>query len=166
MANSSCIREWKNIIMSELQNDSEIVQALGLDSGEDEESLVYTRLFPFYFLPDTQEDVKTYILVEIDIHGNRNSRNMSEYNAYAYPVITFTILSHQWDIRMKKSGISAVRTDYIAELIDNKYNGRSGFGIGKIQLSSSTAGNLNEKYKFRQLVFQCLDFNNGICGKF
>lgn len=164
MANSSCIREWKNKIMSDLQNDTEIIQALGLNNGEDEENLTYTRLFPFYFIPETQEDVKTYILVEIDIQGNRSRYDTSKYNPYAYPVITFTVLSHQKDMRLSLSGVSAVRTDYIAELIDRKYNNAYGFGIGRIQLTSSTGGNLNDTYKFRQLVFQCLDFNVSMCG--
>lgn len=149
--------------MSDLQNDDEIIRVLGLNKNEDEDDLVYTRLFPHYFIPDTQEDVKTYIMVEIDINAQRNRYKQSDYSLYSYPVITFTILAHQNDMKLDLSGISAVKTDYIAELIDNKYNGKNDFGLGLLQVTSNIAGSLNDTYRFRQIVFQTIDFNNGLC---
>lgn len=164
MANSMCIIDWKNQILSDLQNDDEIIEALNIHDDEDSENLVWNRLFPHYYIPDTQEVVKTYILVEIDVQSSRNRYEPTKYDLYAYPTITFYVLSHQKDMQMKMTGISATRTDYISTLLDKKYNGKNGFGLGRLQLTSNIAGSLNDTFRFRQLVFQAVDFNNELCG--
>lgn len=163
MANSQEIIEWKNQIMSDLQNDDEIIAALDLNADESPDDLVYNRFLPYYFVPEVQTLVKTYILVEIDVQSVRNRYNPSKYDLYAYPTITFYVLSHQDDMRMKQVATSAVRTDYISTLLDKKYNGASGFGLGRLQLTQNVAGSLNDTYRFRQLVFQAVDFNDGLC---
>lgn len=162
MANSLSIIKWKNRILSELQNDDEIINALGLNKGEDAEDLIYVRLFPYYFIPQTQEDVKTYILVEIDIPQTRQ-RYSETSSIYSKPIITFTVLSHQKDITLNLIGSSAVRTDYIAALIDEKYNGKSGFGFKDLSVLSNTAGSFNSVYRYRQIVFEGVDLNDAIC---
>ncbi len=163
MPNSSCVRTWKNQILSDLQNDNEIISALGLHNDETPEDLVYNRLFPHYFIAPVQEEVKTYIMVEIDIRSNQNRFRPNVPDVYSYPTITFTILLHQDHMKMNLAGVSATRADYLAELIDRKYNGLSGFGIGEIHLVSNIAGSLNDTYRYRQLVFQALDLNDSLC---
>lgn len=156
MSNSSSIRDWKNKIIADLHNDEHFLDALGTTELE-REDLTYSRIFPYYYIPDTITTVTTYILIEIDIKST--SRN----NAYAYPIITFTVLCHQDDMRLKMAGVSATRADYLAELIDNKYNGADGFGLGRLELRSNIAGSLNEKFRYRQIVFQGKDFNDSLC---
>jgi hypothetical protein len=156
MSNSSSIRDWKNKIIADLHNDEHFLDALRTTELE-REALTYSRIFPYYYIPDTITTVTTYILIEIDIKST--SRN----NAYAYPIITFTVLCHQDDMRLKMAGVSATRADYLAELIDNKYNGADGFGLGRLELRSNIAGSLNEKFRYRQIVFQGKDFNDSLC---
>jgi len=163
MPNSNCVRIWKNQILSDLQNDNEIINALGLYSDEDPDDLVYNRLFPHYYIPDVQKEVKTYIMVEIDIRQNQNRFQSNVSDVYSYPTIIFTVMSHQDHMQLNLAGISATRTDYLAELIDEKYNGAQGFGIGEIRLLSNIANSLNDTYRYRQLVFQALDFNDNLC---
>lgn len=164
MANSSCVSNWKNQILSDLQNDNEIIKALNLHEDDDPDDLVWSRLFPHYYIPDTQEAVKTYIMVEIDVQSNRSRYEPMKYDLYAYPTITFTVLSHQKDMEMKMAGVSATRIDYISMLLDKKYNGADGFGLGRLQLTSNIAGNLNDTYRIRQLTFQTVDFSDSLCG--
>lgn len=156
MSNSSSIREWKNKIIAELHEDEHFLDALGTTETE-REDLVYSRLFPYYYIPDTVTKVTTFILIEIDI------RATSRHNAYAYPIITFTVLCHQDDMKLKMKGVSATRADYLAELIDNKYNGADGFGLGRLELKSNIAGSLNEKFRYRQITFQGTDINKNLC---
>lgn len=163
MPNSSCIISWKNQILSDLGNDENIIEALNLDKDENPEDLVWHRLFPHYYIPDVQESVKTYILVEIDIVEQRVSRYEKKSSVYSHPQITFRILSHQDDMQMKKQGISATRIDYIGYLIDKKYNKRKGFGIGRLQLISNLAGNLSDTYRVRELIFQGVDIDDSLC---
>lgn len=157
MSNSSSIRDWKNKIIADLHNDEHFLDALGTTELEREDLEEAKRVFPYYYIPDTITTVTTYILIEIDIKST--SRN----NAYAYPIITFTVLCHQDDMRLKMAGVSATRADYLAELIDNKYNGADGFGLGRLELRSNIAGSLNEKFRYRQIVFQGKDFNDNLC---
>ena len=56
------------------------------------------------------------------------------------------------------------RNDYLSELIDNKINGKSGFGIGETKLISNIEGAFQADYLFRKLTFQCLDLNWSFCG--
>lgn len=163
MPNSDCIRIWKNQILSDLQNDDEIIKVLGVHQDEDVDNLVDTRLFPYYYIPDVQEEVKTYIMVEIDIRQNQNRFRSNVSDVYSYPTIVFTVMSHQDNMKLNLAGISATRTDYLSELIDKKYNGAQDFGIGKIHLLSNSAGSLNDTYRYRQLVFQALDLNDSFC---
>lgn len=159
MANSEFISSAKNKILSELQNDELFLQVLGTTEEEIEEGLVYTRLFPFYYIYDgTQTEVKTYVCVEVDVKST--SRN----GVYVHPTIIFTIISHQDNVRLNMAGVSKTRPDYLGELIDDKYNGATGFGYSKLLLTSNVAGSLDSKYRYRQLVFRGVDMNDSLCG--
>ena len=161
---SECIRQWKNQIMSELSQDDKIIDALGLNPNESPDDLVWVRLYPHDYIPQTQEDVKTYILVEIDIPERRTRNgNESDDMIWIYPTIIFNVLTHQEDMRLDMIGESGTRMDYLAELIENKYQGRTDFGVGTLRLKSDIAGSVNTTYRFRQLVFEAVDINNNIC---
>lgn len=159
MANSDFISTAKNKILSDLQNDELFLQVLGTTEDEIEEGLVYSRLFPFYYIYDgTQTEVKSYICVEVDtVSSNRN-------DLYVYPTIIFTIVSHQDSVRLNMAGVSKTRPDYLGEIIDEKYNGYTGLGYGKLKLISNKAGSLDTKYRYRQLVFRGVDATTGMCG--
>jgi len=163
MARSKVIREWKNKIVSELSQDEEIINALGLNPDEDPDDLVWVRLFPHMFVPQTEEQVRSYILVEIDIPERRTRYGSSDSNIWVHPTIVFYVLTHQEDMRMNLVGESGTRMDYLAELIEDKYDGRQDFGVGTLKLKSDVAGSVNTTYRFRQLVFEAVDVV-GVCG--
>ena len=163
MSKSSCIRAWKNKIMGELSQDDAIIDALGLNDGESPDDLVWNRLFPHYYIPETQDSVKTYILVEIDIPERRTRYESSDSNIWVHPTIVFYVLTHQDDMRLNMIGESGTRMDYLAELIEDKYQSRDDFGVGTLQLKSDIAGSVNTTYRFRQLVFEAVDLDNGLC---
>ena len=163
MSKSSCIRAWKNKILGELSQDDNIIDALGLNEGESPDDLVWNRLFPHYYIPETQEEVKTYILVEIDIPERRSRYGNNDVNIWVYPTIIFYVLTHQEDMHFSMVGESGTRMDYIAELIEEKYQGRDDFGVGVLQLKSDMAGSVNTTYRFRQLVFEAVDLDSGLC---
>ena len=163
MAKSKCIRQFKNKIMAELSQDDEIISALGLNPDESEDDLVWVRLYPHYYIPQTESEVKTYILVEIDIPERRTRYGSSDSNIWVHPTIVFYVLTHQEDMHMNMVGESGTRMDYLAELIEEKYEGRQDFGAGVLQLKSDTAGSVNTTYRFRQLVFEGVTATN-VCG--
>lgn len=163
MPKSKCIREWKNKIVSELSQDDEIINALGLNDDESPDDLVWKRIFPHYFVEKTESEVKTYLLVEIDIPERRTRYGSSDNNIWVHPTIVFYVLTHQEDMHMNMVGESGTRMDYLAELIEEKYEGRQDFGVGTLQLKSDTAGSVNTTYRYRQLVFEAVDVV-GVCG--
>jgi len=163
ISRSSCIRDWKNKIVSELSQDDEIINALGLNDDESSDDLVYNRIFPFLYIENTQEIVKTYILVEINIPERRQRYGSSSSSIWTYPVIIFNVLTHQDDMRMNMTGESGTRMDYLSELIEDKYSGRQDFGVGTLQLKSDVAGSVNNTYRFRELIFEAVDVD-GVCG--
>lgn len=163
MPKSKCIREWKNKIVSELSQDDEIVNALGLNDDESPDDLVWKRIFPHYFVEKTEESVRSYILVEIDIPERRTRYGSSDSNIWVHPTIVFYVLTHQEDMHMNMVGESGTRMDYLAELIEEKYEGRQDFGVGTLQLKSDVAGSINNTYRYRQLVFEAVDVA-GVCG--
>ena len=149
--------------MSELSQDDDIINALGLNPDESEDDLVWNRLYPHYWIPTTETDVKSYILVEIDIPERRSRYGSNDSNIWVHPTIIFYVLVHQEDMRMNMVGESGTRMDYLAELIEEKYEGRKDFGAGVLQLKSDTAGSVNTTYRFRQLVFEGVTATN-VCG--
>lgn len=167
MANSSIIITSKNQIMSDLQNDEDIISFLDISEEELENDIVYKRLFPFYYVMGTQEEVKSYICVEVVIEKQSfyaSSRSSARNSLYSYPRIVFTIICHQDDMQVSKAGISGTRIDNLACIIDKKYNGYEGFGYGKLILRSNIPGSVNETYRYRQLIFDTVDIDDGLCG--
>ena len=163
MAKSRCIRQFKNKIMSELSQDDEIINALGLNPDESPDDLIWVRLFPHMWIPSVEQEVKTYLLVEIDIPERRSRYGSSDSDIWVHPTIIFYVLTHQEDMRMNMVGESGTRMDYLAELIEEKYEGRQDFGAGVLQLKSDTAGSVNTTYRFIQLVFEGVTATN-VCG--
>ena len=163
MARSKCIRNWKNKIVSELAQDERIIEALGLNEDESADELVWNRIFPHYYIPATQESVKTYILVEINLPERRVRYGDSPYGIYTHPTIIFHVVVHQNDMQLNMAGESGTRMDYLAELIEDKYEGRLDFGVGILNLKSDLALNLNDTFRVRELIFEAVDAN-GVCG--
>ena len=163
MAKTKCIRSFKNKIMSELSQDENIINALGLNPDESPDDLVWVRLFPHEYVPQTEEDVKTYIFVEINIPERRSRYGDTDNDFIVRPIILFCVLTHQDDMRLSMVGESGTRMDYLSELIEDKYEGREGFGVGVLKLKSDIAGSVNNTYRFRQLVFDAVDLDDGLC---
>lgn len=163
MGKISFIRKWKDKIMSELNDDLEIVEALGLNPDEDADDLTWVRLFPHYYIASgTQSDVKSYICVEINVPELRSRYGDSGNSLALYPTIIFEVVVHQEDMKLNLAGESGTRMDYIAELIENKYNNRMDFGAGVLKLKSCIAGDVNNTYRVRGLVFEATDIS-GVC---
>lgn len=163
MAKTKCIRSFKNKIMSELSQDENIINALGLNEDESTDDLIWVRLFPHQYKPQTEEEVKTYIFVEINIPERRSRYGDTDSNITVRPIIIFGVLTHQDDMRMNMVGESGTRMDYLAELIEDKYEGREGFGVGVLKLKSSVAGSVNNTYRFRELIFDAVDLDDSLC---
>lgn len=162
MANSECISDWKNIILSDLSNDEMILQVLGVTEEEIEEGLMYSRFFPFRYITDTQMIAKTYICVEISIDklGDRKYSN----RIYVRPTIIFRIIAHQDDNKVTAFPTYKTKLDYLSELIDKKYNRKTIKNSGELELLSNIPNDISTTYRERIVTFRGTDIDQGLCS--
>ena len=164
MANDKIITTFKNKIIEQLQQDEAIVNSLDINENEDKEDLTYVRLFPYYYIIPTQEDAKTYIFVEIGVEAVQDRFNTFKNDiVYDKCIVYIYVVAHQNVMRMETAGQSAVRIDYISQLINKKFNGKHIAGIGTLQRVSNMPRSLNDTYRQREIIFEVLDFNKEMC---
>lgn len=166
MANSSIIRLIKNKIIKEFIKDADIVQAI--DSSQIDslkpEKLINTHIFDYHQNPYTLNTVDTFITIQVHIPQVTASQVRFTNKCFVSPIIEIWIVSHQKHMIVNNvPKITSNRNDYLSELIDKKLNGRSGFGIGKLELTSNIEGNYQADYLYRKLTFQATDLNNSLC---
>ena len=165
MANSSIVRKAKNKIVKEFIKDQEIIDAINSSEikSNEPEKLIGTHIFNYNQNPHTLNMVGTFITIQVHIP-------QSYYNDYSAsvtrikPTIEIWIISHEKHMTVDNvPKITQNRNDYLSELIDNKINGKSGFGIGETMLISNMEGAFQQDYLFRKMIFQCVDFNWSLC---
>ena len=109
--------------------------------------------------PFTLTDVDTFITIQVHIPDT-----YFRSKPFTKPQIEIWIISHER--HMKVDNIPKVtqnRNDYISELIDNMFNGRTDFGIGEMVCIVNIEGSFQQDYAYRKMVFEATDFNNSVC---
>lgn len=159
MANSSIIRKVKNKIVKELIKDEVIIQAINSTTVTKPEKLIGTHIFDFNQNPYTIENVMTFITIQVHIPSS-----YSWSKTYIKPEVEIWIISHHKHMVVDNiPKVVSNRNDYLSELIDKKLNGRTDFGIGKLQLSSNVEGAYQNDYLFRKMTFETDELNNSLC---
>lgn len=165
MANSSIIREAKNKIVKEFIKDQNIIAAINSSTikPNEPEKLINTHIFNYNQNPHTLNIVGTFITIQVHIPHDY----YTDYKASATrvrPTIEIWIISHEKHMVVDNvPKVTQNRNDYLSELIDNKINGKSGFGIGETTLLSNIEGAFQQDYLFRKMIFQCVDLNASLC---
>lgn len=161
MANSSIVGYAKNKIIKEFIKDQGIVDAIGCDKGDTGEKLVNTHIFNYNQNPNTMNDVQTFITIQVHIP---QSYGYGTSTVYVSPTIEIWIISHEKHMNVDNvPKVTENRNDYLARLIDEKLNGRTDIGIGKLVLVSNVEGSFQKDYLYRTLVFKGTDLNNSMC---
>ena len=166
MANSSIVRKAKNRIIKEFIKDKDIIA--GIDSDDikldEPEKLIGTHIFNYNQNPHTLNKIGTFITIQVHIPQNYYSDYHGNSAIHVKPTIEIWIISHEKHMLVDNvPKVTQNRNDYLSELIDNKINGKSGFGIGDIKLISNIEGASQTDYLYRKLIFQCLDLNWSFC---
>ena len=162
MANSSIIDSAKNKIIKEFIKDDMIVKAIDSSNVTSREELVNTHIFNYHQNPNTINTVETFITVQIHIPQSFTYDKSSD--TFINPTIEIWIISHYQHMVVKNiPKVTANRNDYLSELIDEKLNGKSGFGIGTLKLRSNIEGSYQADYVYRKMIFETLDLNDSLC---
>lgn len=155
MANSFEIAKYKNDVLLALINDEQITNTI---NAPEEENLIYTRIFPYQYVPETQTVVATYITMTVDIP------RVSANNAWVYPRLTLYIICHQDTMELHLAGVNSTRIDYLSSLIDKLFNNSSALGYGQLLLVSNVESSISSTHRCRKMVFDTMDLNNNLCG--
>lgn len=175
MANSSIITEIKNKVITEIVNDEAFFYAINsseIASPAEAASLINTHLFSYHLNPETLNKAITYLTLQVNI--TKQDKFKSD-DLWINPSLEIGIISHTSRMDVDNlPAVSANRNDYIAQLLDKKFNGRTSLGmetdadklilLGKLDLIESTEGALAPDYLYRKLIFITKDINNSICG--
>lgn len=165
MANSSIVGKAKNKIIKEFIKDPDIIAAINSSDVKpnEPEKLINTHIFNYNQNPHTLNTVGTFITIQVHIPQSY----YNDYNASVTrvkPTIEIWIISHEKHMIVNNvPKVTQNRNDYLSELIDNKINGKSGFGIGETTLLSNIEGAFQQDYLFRKMIFQCTDLNASLC---
>jgi hypothetical protein len=159
MANSAFIGKAKNKIIKEFIKDESIVKAIG-SSVTSPEKLVGTHIFNYHQNPNTLTTVDTFITIQVHIPKSFYGNN----NVFVNPTIEIWIISHEKHMTVDNiPKVTDNRNDYLSRLIDEKLNGRSDLGFGKLTLSSNVEGAYQQNYVYRQMTFEGTDLNDSLC---
>lgn len=120
------------------------------------EHLVYSNIYPYYYIPEVQTNMKTYVLLKVDI-----SKRID--NMYDRVKVYILIFTHQ-DI-MKVQSSNGTRVDLISDIITKMFNNRDDFGFGEMVLTSNCEISINTTYRGRELIFMVDEFNSSICDE-
>lgn len=144
---------YKNNI-SPLFLDSQDICELLLGKGYTDENitdLMYTQIFPYLYIDETQTDVLSYLCFEVNI-PRIPTANIKDIQ------IIIWAYCHKDIMKYSKKGYSGSRTDILADMVERVLRDSYDFGIGKLHLDSVGCINPHSKYYGRQLIFTVPDF--------
>ena len=123
MGKTSPITRYKNKLMSSIINSPELIALVNdsyIEDGEiiDANDLVYKQIFPFYYIPDTQTETLSYVIMKVNGLGVSGK-------IYNKAEVYICVMSHQ-DI-MKVEDANGTRIDLMGEIIEDLFNGRDDF---------------------------------------
>ena len=171
LANSSIITELKTKIITEIINDETLFYAINsptVTQFENAAELVNTHLFRFNQDPIVLDKAITFLTFQVHMPKTYG------FNRWVKPHLEIWIISHVSCMKVDNiPQIIANRNDYISELLDVKFNGRTSLGLsgdpnqlklfGELSLVNNTEGSITKDYLYRQMVFETKDLNQSIC---
>lgn len=135
MSRFSELSTYKNTILSKLITNDGLVRAIyhnesnfldaSLPPITTPSSLIYKNIFPYAYIPEAQDEQKTYITVMF---------NNFQLDKAFYKVgnIGFYVFTH---FSLMPTDYNVLRTDYILNQIDTLFNKTNDLGIGKLQFA-------------------------------
>lgn len=147
MGTTSAIMEYKQTAISAIVNNRNIVEAIDKNYLGNGDGLIYRNIFPYVYVPDTEEEAKCYILVTVDMPKVWND------NSYLFQqvLVCFYILCHQ---KLMKTDYGGTRIDYIADNLEEIFNQSTDFGFGEMELIANTEQVPDPNHRMRVLQFQ------------
>lgn len=147
--------DYKNQLMKDLLTNESIVSLIQRDTTvETAESLAYTQVFPYEYLPETVDKGQTFICFDVDVSGVSNKTLLT-------PVIYIWVFSHKSNLRLPEGG---VRPDKLCSEICKVINGSRFYGLGELNLYSVKRFSPMTDYQGKLMTFYAKEFNRTYDG--
>ncbi len=148
--------DYKNLLMKKLCCDEAVVKMV---TGNEEATvpnheLPYTQLFPYQFVPETEDRGRTFICFDVDIIQVPNK-------TFYVPVLYIWVFTHKSNLRTDDG---TLLLDQMTVEINRLLNGSRYFGLGRLNLSSVERFKPNTDYLGRVMTFYAKDFNSAPAG--
>lgn len=143
--------DYKNQLIKDLLTNDKIVRLLNdtEESRNNPETLIYTQLFPFEYVPDVNETAQTFICCDVDIFSVSNK-------TFLAPDLYIWVFTHKNLLKLPTGG---VRTDQLCSEISSTINGSRCYGLGELGLYSVRRFSPIQDYIGKIMIFQAKDFN-------
>lgn len=143
--------DYKNRLMDDLLTSKRIITLLSDDCKtiRSPESLVYSQVFPYEYIPETVTHGHTFICCEVEIQKVSSK-------TYLTPALYVWVFTHKSKIRLPEGG---VRTDKLCSEIAKAINGSRFYGLGELDLYSVKRFAPITDYQGKVMMFQATDFN-------
>ena len=162
IANSKEISIYKDEIMKSIYNDYELVRLIDENYVDtttkatiNSRDLVYKKIFPYYYNPETIKESIAFILIQVDTPRNKGE-------LIKEMLITITCVSNQ-DIMRIPFGLGT-RIDQMGTCVDRLFNARDDLGFGYLELMSARERSLDNRHRYRELIFKVDEFNISRCN--
>lgn len=140
---------YKNKIMKMFCENEDLVKLVVNQEDADGLKMPYSYIYPFEFIPETNDKGQTFICYDVDIPEVDN-------DVICRPVIWIWIFTHKNLLHLPEGG---VRTDKIAEVIDGMLNGNRDIGLGELDLKTVARFSPQKDYQGRVLAYQAAETN-------
>ena len=143
--------DYKNQMMKDLLTNESIVDMLsdGAISVDEADQLAYTQVFPFEYVPETEQEGRTFICFDVDVQKALNK-------TFFLPTLYVWVFAHKSKLRLPQGG---VRTDAICAEIARKINGSFEYGMGELDLNAVKRFAPVTDYQGKVMVFYAKDFS-------
>lgn len=151
------IGTYKTRLMSTILTSSDICELMlgkGFDQDTVDDDLMYSYIFPYLYVNDTQIEAKSYICMEVDIP------RIANFSVKDMKIIIWCYCHKDKDyMRYSKKGYLGTRADILTDMLDRKLQSSRDFGIGRLQLNSVAYLPIGNNYYGKQLIYSCSEFN-------
>ena len=142
---------YKNQLMDDLLTSKQIVRLLSDDCKtiHKPDSLMYSQVFPYEYVPETVTRGQTFICCEVEIQRTSSK-------TFLTPALYVWVFTHKSKLRLPEGG---VRTDKLCSEIAKTINGSRFYGLGELDLYSVKRFAPIADYQGKVMMFQAQDFN-------
>lgn len=145
--------DYKNKLVEDIITNETLVHLINEDIGMDEsESLVYSQVFPYEYVPETINTDNTIICFDVDIVSTQKRDSRYIY----YPVIYIYIMCHKSKLRLPEGG---VRMDEICSEIDKTIDGSLHYGLGELKLDYVKRFSPMTNFNGKVMAYNAKDFS-------